>query len=239
MDTPPLPRRKTIRLQNYDYSQNGAYFVTICTAHKRPLFGVVRRGDPCGRPPVPVYAELSEIGRIVESYLTEIPSHYPDVHLASYVIMPDHIHMILVLTQNQPERAGQCPAPTEESDLSCRRGGTPGPPATTEKPAPPRRRGGTPGPPALPKIINAFKSLTTRKAGCSLWQRGYYEHILRNQQDFDEAAGYITGNPVRRLKQEGFCEEENRHWGGHSHCLAGGRRPVVHPASEFLGGYRP
>lgn len=204
MDTPPLPRRKTIRLQNYDYSQNGAYFVTICTAHKRPLFGVVRRGDPCGRPPVPVYAELSEIGRIVESYLTEIPSHYPDVHLASYVIMPDHIHMILVLTQNQPERAGQCPAPTEESDLSCRRGGTPGPPATAEKPVPPCRRGGTPGPPALPKIINAFKSLTTRKAGCSLWQRGYYEHILRNQQDFDEAAGYITENPVRRLERGGF-----------------------------------
>ena len=203
MDTPPLPRRKTIRLQNYDYSQNGAYFVTICTAHKRPLFGVVRRGDPCGRPPVPVYAELSEIGRIVESYLTEIPSHYPDVHLASYVIMPDHIHMILVLTQNQPERAGQCPAPTEESDLSCRRGGTPGPPATTEKPVPPCRRGGTPGPPALPKIINAFKSLTTRKAGCSLWQRGYYEHILRNQQDFDEAAGYIAGHPFRRLEREG------------------------------------
>ncbi len=149
MDTPPLPRRKTIRLQNYDYSQNGAYFVTICTAHKRPLFGVVRRGDPFGRPPVPAYVELSETGRIVESYLTEIPSHYPDVHLASYVIMPDHIHMILVLTQNQPQRAGQCPAPTEESDLSCRRGGTPGPPATTEKPAPPCRRGGTPGPPAL------------------------------------------------------------------------------------------
>ena len=223
MDIPPLPRRKTIRLQNYDYSQAGAYFVTICTAYKRPLFGVVRRGDPCGRPPVPVYVELSETGRIVESYLTEIPSHYPDVHLASYVIMPDHIHMILVLTQNQPQRAGQCPAPTEESDLSrrrggtpgppattekpappCRRGGTPGPPATTEKPAPPCRRGGTPGPPALPKIINAFKSLTTRKAGISLWQRGYYEHILRNQQDFDEAAGYIAGNPVRRMEREGF-----------------------------------
>ena len=202
--SPPLPRRKTIRLQNYDYSQNGAYFVTICTAHKRPLFGVVRRGDPFGRPPVPAYVELSETGRIVESYLTEIPSHYPDVHLASYVIMPDHIHMILVLTQNQPQRAGQCPAPTEESDLSCRRGGTPGPPATTEKPAPPCRRGGTPGPPALPKIINAFKSLTTRKAGTSLWQRGYYEYILRNQQDFNEAAGYIAGNPVRRMEREGF-----------------------------------
>ena len=204
MDTPPLPRRKTIRLQNYDYSQNGAYFVTICTAYKRPLFGVVRRGDPFGRPPVPAYVELSETGRIVESYLTEIPSHYPDVHLASYVIMPDHIHMILVLTQTQSQWAGQCPAPTEESDLSRRRGGTPGPPATTEKTAPPCRRGGTPGPPALPKIINAFKSLTTRKAGTSLWQRGYYEHILRNQQDFNEAAGYIAGNPVRRMEREGF-----------------------------------
>ena len=73
-----------------------------------------------------------------------------------------------------------------------------------EKPEPFQRRGGTPGPPALPKIINAFKSLTTRKAGISLWQRGYYEHILRNQQDFDEAAGYIAGNPFRRLEREGF-----------------------------------
>ena len=222
MDT-PLPRRKTIRLQNYDYSQVGAYFVTICTAHKRPLFGVVRRGDPCGRPPVPAYVGLSETGRIVESYLTEIPSHYPDVGLASYVIMPDYIHMILVLTQNQPQRAGQCPAPTEESDLSsrrggtpgppapagksdpsCRRGGTPGPPAPAGKSDPSCRRGGTPGPPALPKIISAFKSLTTRKAGTSLWQRGYYEHILRNQQDFSEAARYIQGNPARRLEREGF-----------------------------------
>ena len=203
MDT-PLPRRKTIRLQNYDYSQVGAYFVTICTAHKRPLFGVVRRGDPCGRPPVPAYVELSETGRIVESYLTEIPSHYPDVGLASYVIMPDYIHMILVLTQNQPQRAGQCPAPTEESDLSSRRGGTPASPAPAGKSDPSCRRGGTPGPPALPKIISAFKSLTTRKAGTSLWQRGYYEHILRNQQDFSEAAGYIQGNPARRLEREGF-----------------------------------
>ena len=203
MDT-PLPRRKTIRLQNYDYSQVGAYSVTICTAHKRPLFGVVRRGDPCGRPPVPAYVELSETGRIVESYLTEIPSHYPDVGLASYVIMPDYIHMILVLTQNQPQRAGQCPAPTEESDLSSRRGGTPASPAPAGKSDPSCRRGGTPGPPALPKIISAFKSLTTRKAGTSLWQRGYYEHILRNQQDFDEAAGYIAGNPFRRLEREGF-----------------------------------
>ena len=203
MDT-PLPRRKTIRLQNYDYSQVGAYFVTICTAHKRPLFGVVRRGDPCGRPPVPAYVGLSETGRIVESYLIEIPSHYPDVGLASYVIMPDYIHMILVLTQNQPQRAGQCPAPTEESDLSSRRGGTPGPPAPAGKSDPSCRRGGTPGPPALPKIISAFKSLTTRKAGTSLWQRGYYEHILRNQQDFSEAARYIQGNPARRLEREGF-----------------------------------
>ena len=203
MDT-PLPRRKTIRLQNYDYSQVGAYSVTICTAHKRPLFGVVRRGDPCGRPPVPAYVELSETGRIVESYLTEIPSHYPDVGLASYVIMPDYIHMILVLTQNQPQRAGQCPAPTEESDLSSRRGGTPASPAPAGKSDPSCRRGGTPGPPALPKIISAFKSLTTRKAGTSLWQRGYYEHILRNQQDFSEAARYIQGNPARRLEREGF-----------------------------------
>ena len=203
MDT-PLPRRKTIRLQNYDYSQAGAYFVTICTAHKRPLFGVVRRGDPRGYPPVPAYVELSETGRIVESYLTEIPSHYPDVGLASYVIMPDHIHMILVLTQNQPQQAGQCPAPTEESDPSCRRGGTPGPPAPAGKSDPSCRRGGTPVSPALPKIISAFKSLTTRKAGTSLWQRGYYEHILRNQQDFSEAARYIQGNPARRLEREGF-----------------------------------
>lgn len=58
MDIPPLPRRKTIRLQNCDYSQNGAYFVTICTAYKRPLFGVVRRGVTPGRPPRPASAAV-------------------------------------------------------------------------------------------------------------------------------------------------------------------------------------
>ena len=173
MDTPPLPHRKTIRLQNYDYSQNGAYFVTICTAHKRPLFGVVRRGDPCGRPPGPAYVEYTALGKIAYQTFSLLESIYP-VSVPCFVVMPDHVHAIIVLEPRATARVA----------------------------------------PTLGRVVGAYKSKTAtqwlhickenHQTMGNIWQRGYYEHILRNQQDFDEAAGYIAGNPVRRLEWEGF-----------------------------------
>ena len=155
-----LPERKPLRLKEYDYSQNGAYFVTVCTKDRKPFFGHIVGAAHPGGPQV----ELSKLGRIVEQHLMSIPSAYQTADLAHYVIMPDHIHFILVLDQNGPPG---CAAPT-----------------------------------SLPKVVSALKSLCTRSANVPLWQRGYYEHVIRNQQDFDAAAEYIQSNPTRRLERQ-------------------------------------
>ena len=171
MDT-PLPRRKTIRLQNYDYSHNGAYFVTICTALREPLFGVVRRGDPRGRPPGLAYVKHTALGEIACQAFSFVESIYP-VSVPSFVVMPDHVHAIIVLESRATARVA----------------------------------------PTLGRIVGAYKSKTATQwlyickenhhIMGNIWQRGYYEHILRSQQDFDEAVRYIQGNPARRLGQEG------------------------------------
>ena len=172
MDIPPLPRRKTIRLQNYDYSQSGAYFVTICTAQRETLFGKIisPATNAVGAGPRPARVELSPYGKIAAHTWNDLPNHNSGLVLGPSIIMPDHIHGILILEG----RAGLGPAPT-----------------------------------ALPELIRQFKGFSVRRVnqlrgtpGAPLWQRGYYEHILRNQQDFDEAAAYILGNPVRWAERE-------------------------------------
>lgn len=90
-----LPRRKPNRLPNYDYSQAGYYFITLCTKDKQPLFWQPSVGADIIRPPQGV--PLSSIGRVVDEAIRAIPAHYPNVALDKFVVMPNHIHLILVL----------------------------------------------------------------------------------------------------------------------------------------------
>lgn len=152
------PKRKTIRLQTYDYSTPGAYFVTICTQERCCTLSSVRRGDPCGRPSV----ELTEFGRVVERCFDEVSALY-GAAFDAYVIMPNHIHFICRL---DAERATARVAPT------------------------------------LGQIVGALKSLSAnqcRKAGLheKLWQRNYYEHVVRNENDYLENMTYIENNPAK------------------------------------------
>lgn len=166
MDPPPLPRRKAVRLANYDYAQNGAYFVTICAAEKYPLFGVVRRGDPCGRPPVSPSVQLTPLGQIAQDLLISLDTLCP-VSVPCFIVMPNHIHAILVLEQQATARVA----------------------------------------PTLGQVVGAYKSRVAHQwlAVCKkrgvvmgkIWQRGYYEHVIRNPDDFDQIAAYIQGNPAR------------------------------------------
>ena len=166
MDTPPLPRWKSIRLPAYDYAQNGAYFVTICTSQKRPLFGAVRRGGPRGRPPVSPFVQLTPLGQIAQDTISCLGTICP-VSVPCFVVMPTHIHAILVLEQRATARVA----------------------------------------PTLGQVVGAYKSKVANQwlAVCKergtimgqIWQRGYYDHIIRNQQDFDQTAAYILGNPAR------------------------------------------
>jgi putative transposase len=94
------PARRSIRLKGYDYSQPGAYFVTICVRHGEPLLGAISAG----------YVELTPFGQVVQNCWNDLPRHYPHVELDEFVIMPEHVHAILVIAalekQNTREKHG-------------------------------------------------------------------------------------------------------------------------------------
>ena len=159
-----LPKRKSTAIPHYDYSQPGAYFITLCVEKRRPILGKIDSSPQ---------VVLSSIGKIVSDVWYSLPQRFPCLDAISqsiFVVVPDHIHGILQITAG-----GASPSPT------------------------------------LHQILGCFKSITTIETnrllgtpGQKLWQRSAYEHILRNQQDFDEAAGYIAENPARRLEREEF-----------------------------------
>ena len=98
-----LPNRKPIRIENYDYSTPGAYFITLCTANREKIFWSDRRGELCSPANVP----LSDIGMIVHNEIKKLNSVYDAVRVDKYCIMPDHIHMILVIDTDEDGRT-QC-----------------------------------------------------------------------------------------------------------------------------------
>ena len=165
MNETDKPKRKTIRLKEYDYSQNGYYFITLCTyERKRILSDISRRGGVLLRP----------CGRIAEEEIIALTERY-GIEIDQYVIMPDHIHLILRI-KNPEIRAEQSPAPTVLKQDK----------------------------PSVKDMMCAFKSLTTKRVnkhdncqGRKLWQRSYFEHIIRNEDDYLETKNYIIENPRR------------------------------------------
>ncbi len=151
-----LPKRKQMRLNDYDYSQNGYYFITVCTESRQTNLSDVYNGGVLLRP----------IGKIAENEIAELTKRYK-IGINPYIIMPDHIHMIIKINR-ETQRAEQSPAPTV-CDMIC-----------------------------------AFKSLTTKIAnkndnciGRRIWQRNYYEHIIRDENDYIANAEYILNNPLK------------------------------------------
>lgn len=174
----PEFHRRTIRLQNYDYSQPGGYFVTIVTENRRLCLGEIADGQ----------AHLSAIGHIVETCWHALPAHFP-VELDAFVIMPNHLHGILFI-QNLSNRRGETSrsAPVYK-DGSAHPDASPAPAGGTQQGS-------------LSAILQNFKSVSTRKVntfcqtpGSILWQRNYYEHVIRTEQDLTAIRAYILGNP--------------------------------------------
>jgi len=157
-----LPQRHNIRLYGYDYSQEGLYFVTICTQDKMCLFGEIMDEEMA----------LNEIGIIVKNCWLAIPEHYPHVKLHEFIIMPNHIHGIIELVganKHSPD------------DIKFR--------------SPSKSIG---------SIIRGFKIgvMKNIKANVysplqnkSIWQRNYYEHIIRNDESYQKITEYIYENP--------------------------------------------
>ncbi len=149
-----LPKRKPNRLREYDYSQNGAYFITICTKDRECVFWNV--GANCVRP---YELPLSDAGVIAENEIKKIGTIYDGVVIDKFVIMPDHIHLIIKLSGDKDRRTQFAPTAS--------------------------------------RIIKQFKGAITKQIGRSVWQRSYFDHIIRNQQDYEETWKYIDENPMR------------------------------------------
>ena len=163
MDENVLPNRKQIRIKDYDYSTPGAYFVTICTANQEKILWSDRRGELCSPANVP----LSDIGMIVDNEIKKLNSVYDAVRVDKYCIMPEHIHMILVIDTDDNERT---------------------------------RRGELRSPvcaPTISRVLKQFKGSITKQVGRPIWQKSFYDHGIRNQQDYDEIWAYIENNPLK------------------------------------------
>ena len=161
------PSRKPNRLPEYDYSQNGAYFVTACTAEKKPLFWDTVGADII-RPQMKdddfvLRLPLSEYGRIAEQGILNIPQCYPSVTVEKYCIMPNHIHMILLFSD---ERGRLIAAPT------------------------------------LSRVVGQMKRWVSRQTGVGIWQKTYFDRVIRNDAEFREIWQYIQENPLKYLLRE-------------------------------------
>jgi putative transposase len=176
---PERQHRRSIRLPGYDYRQPGAYFVTICTRERECLFGDVVGGK----------MGLNDAGTIVLNCWKAIPRHFGGVCLDAFVVMPNHVHGIIVLldvrrTSDAARSHVAAPRPVENGgiDLSMPDGTVPG---------------------SLGAIIQNFKAVSTRKVSASrgvpgvpIWQRNYYERILRDEDEMQRIQDYIEINPV-------------------------------------------
>jgi REP element-mobilizing transposase RayT len=154
-----LPARKPNRLQGYDYSQNGMYFITICTKNQEEIFGHVVGAVTC-RP----HVELSNIGQIADKSIQIINDVYPHITIDKYVIMPNHIHMIICI--GDVENGRQVAAPTSV-------------------------------PPTVQTVVGNMKRYVSIQCGSSIWQRSYYDHIIRSENDYQRIWRYIDENPIK------------------------------------------
>lgn len=195
----PAPQRRTNRLRGYDYTADGAYFITVCTQHRVEVFGCVKNGA----------MHLSEAGKIVVEEWLRSQEVRAEVTLGEWVVMPNHFHAIVRLDPSRSlgRATGGSPLPTDNApSVVGATGGSPSP-SHANPPAPPPVHLGRPtGPPSrsIGALKAGFKSITTKRIntlrnspGAALWQRNYYDHIIRDERDYARIAQYIVENPVR------------------------------------------
>jgi len=163
-------------LPGYDYSQAGAYFITICTYNRQLLYGEIHDCE----------IHLNSVGMMVEKTWSEIPDHFLNVKLGEFVVMPNHIHGIIEIILPDVEARHAVPLHEETFEAF-----------------------GKPVPGSIPTIIRSFKSAASKRYHelihndtSHLWQRNYYEHVIRDEIDYQAIHDYIMTNPLNWEKDE-------------------------------------
>ena len=162
-----IHNRRSIRLKEYDYTQSGAYFVTVCTSQRECFFGEIVGGE----------IHLNRRGEIVTECWHAISDHFPQVELDAFVVMPNHVHGIILINAGVGAGVG------------------------AQHAAPLRKKFYVPSG-SLGAIVRSFKSAVTKRInkmhgspGMPIWQRNYYEHVIRNDKGWDTIRRYIESNP--------------------------------------------
>lgn len=158
-----LVNRKSNRLKEYNYSQNGMYFITICSDNKQCFFCKIVE---CGILDAPKI-EYSEYGEIIKNQIDCMNEMYDNINVEKYIIMPNHLHLIIEIKNNNG--ASRTPHPTNT---------------------------------ILSSFVGTLKRFTNRKAGKNLWQRSFYDHIIRDDEDYITKAQYIENNPAKWQEDE-------------------------------------
>ena len=173
-----LPQRKRLRLRNFDYSMPGAYFITICTHNRKctlsHVVGAIHESPE---------TKLTCYGKILDKIIRNIPDRHKAT-IDTYVIMPNHIHLIIIITDDEELRA------IRESPLRGR--------SVISK--------------VIGYIkMNASKEIHRQHGDATIWQRGFHDHVIRDRRDYEKIAKYIYENPAR-WQYDCFYTEEQGEW---------------------------
>jgi REP element-mobilizing transposase RayT len=175
---PAIHHRRSIRLPEYDYSREGAYFITLCVHNREWLFGEIVDGE----------MRLNEYGEIMRDVWLETSTIRPNVELSEWVVMPNHFHAIVIITRRGVLQYAPTDIPTSiHPKLQS--------PSQT-----------------IGAIVRGFKSAVTKRIneiratpGMPVWQRNYWEHVIRNEKSFHDIAAYIINNPSKWEMDTLYC----------------------------------
>ena len=166
-------RVESTRLKYWDYSSNGAYFITICTKNREYFLGEIIDGE----------MQLSEIGKIVQKYWLEIPDHFSFIVLGHFIIMPNHVHGIVVIDKAHNVETRHCLVSTTGMKTI--------------------NRFQNQGKHTISSIIGSYKSICTKTINkiqnkiFFKWQSRFYDHIIRNENELNQIREYIVNNPIK------------------------------------------
>ena len=184
-----LTGRKPNRLKNYDYTANGAYFITICVKDRKCILSRISVGADIIRP---YQIQLTQSGQIVAKAIRSVSSHYDNVSIDHYVIMPNHVHLLLRID----ESSGRIISAPTGSEACGRMISAP-----TDA-----EIGGRVI--SVSTVIGSLKRIVSKELGFSVWQKSYYDHVIRDERDYQIRWQYIENNPAKWAQDEYYTEDK-------------------------------
>lgn len=177
----PIFHRRSIRLENYDYTQAGAYYITLCSHHFHHLFGTITQGE----------MQLNNLGQIIQNEWLNTAIMRPTIELGAFIIMPNHLHGILVIIENDDKGTGSEEGKNELMSLP-------------DRDIHRTEQYGKPISGSIPTIIRSFKATVTKQInilrgtpGIPIWQRNYWERVIRDEIENQKFSAYIQNNPAK------------------------------------------